>query len=414
MNIELFIAKRLFFKSDNEKSISKPIIKIAITGISLGLAVMILAVAIVTGFKSEIRNKVIGFGSHIQIVNYDSNYSYETKSINKKQPFLPILDSIYGIKHYQIFATKAGIIKTDADIQVVILKGIGSDFDWSFFKTNLVEGKTFIVNDSVKSNKIIISKYIADLLKLKIDDNIAMYFAQNPPRVRKFNITGIYETSLEELDRVFVLVDISHIQKLNDWTKDQISGFEILINNFDKLDNMTDIVNDIAGFQFNEDGSKLKVVSIKDKFPQIFSWLKIQDMNVWVILVLMVIVAGFNMVSGLLILILERTNMIGILKGFGTQNWSIRKMFLYIASFLTAKGLFWGNLVGILICVIQNNFGIIKLDPASYYVSTVPINLEISHLLLLNLGTLLITLLMLIIPSYIVTKISPVDAIRFN
>ncbi len=415
MNTELFIAKRLIFSKKAEKNISKPIVTIAIIGIALGLSVMIVSVAIVTGFKTEIRNKVIGFGSHITIINYDSNFSYETKPVNKNQDFYPHIDTINGIKHISIFATKAGIIKTKTDIQGVILKGISSDYDWSFFKNNITEGHHFTVSDSSKTDKVIISKYLASLLKLNVGDNLFMYFIQQPPRMRKFIIEGIYDTNLEELDKLFVFADIRHIQKLNNWTKDQVSGFEILIENFEDLEQITQTVYDIAGFNYNyEDGSKLNIKNIKQEYPQIFDWLELQNMNVWVILTLMTLVAGFNMVSGLLILILERTNMIGILKAFGTKNWSIRKIFLYHASFLISKGLFWGNIIGLLLCLVQYYFEIVKLDPASYYVATIPVNLKISHLVLLNAGTLIMTVMMLILPSYIITKISPVKTIRFN
>ena len=414
MNTELFIAKRLFFSKKAEKNISKPIITIAIIGIALGLSVMIISVAIVTGFKTEIRNKVIGFGSHITIINYDSNFSYETKPVNKNQHFYPHIDTLNGIKHISIFATKAGIIKTKTDIQGVILKGISSDYDWNFFKNNIIEGHHFTVSDSSKTNKVIISKYLASLLKLNVDDNLYMYFIQQPPRMRKFIIEGIYDTNLEELDKLFVFADIRHIQKLNNWTKEQVSGFEILIENFEDLEQITETVYGIAGFHYNEDGSSLNIKNIKQKYPQIFDWLELQNMNVWVILTLMTLVAGFNMVSGLLILILERTNMIGILKAFGTKNWSIRKIFLYQASFLISTRLFWGNIIGILLCLVHYYFEIVKLDPASYYVATVPVNLKISHLVLLNAGTLIMTVMMLILPSYIITKISPVKTIRFN
>ena len=414
MNIELFIAKRIFSDKTVKKGISQPIVSIAIIGIALGLAVMILSVAIVTGFKSEISNKIIGFGSHIQIVNYDTNISFETEPINKQQDFFSDINDLKGVKQIQGFAIKAGIIKTKTDIQGVVLKGVGSNYDWSFFDQNMIDGNTFIVSDSAKTNNIIISNYLSKLLNLKVGDKIAAYFIQQPPRMRSFTITGIYETSLSEFDEKFAIVDIKHLQKLNNWTDNQISGFEILIENFSQLDRMTEDVRDIVGFHFNPDGTKLKVLSIKEKYPQMFDWLQLTDMNVWVILILMIAVAGFNMVSGLLILILERTNMIGILKAIGTRNWSIRKIFLYQSGFLISKGLFWGNIIGISICLLQAQFQIFKLDPTSYYLDAVPINLKLWHILALNSGTLLITVLMLIIPSYIISRLSPEKTIRFN
>ena len=414
MNTELFIAKRLIWDKEKKKNISNPIVTIAIIGITLGLTIMIISVAIVTGFKNEIRNKVIGFGSHIQIINYDTKTSYEKIPIKKNQTFYPGIDTIKGIKHIQVFATKAGIMKTNIDIQGIVLKGIGSDFDWTFFNNNIIDGKNFIVNDTLRTNKVLISKYIASLLKLKVGDDFAMYFVQDPPRIRRFTIEGIYDTSLEELDKIFILGDIAHIQKLNNWSENEISGFEILINDFKDLDKMTQIVYDIIGYRFNENGSILRIINIKNKYPQIFDWMELQDMNVWIILILMLLVTGFNMVSGLLILILERTNMIGILKAMGTNNWSIRKIFLFQSGFLIGKGLFWGNLIGITLCLLQYYFGIFKLEPASYYVTTVPINLKFFLIVLLNIGTLIITILMLILPSYIISKISPAKTIKFN
>ncbi len=375
---------------------------------------MIIATAIVTGFKNEIRDKVIGFGAHIQILNYDSNTSFETKPVNKNQEFYPQMVNLPGIKHIQVFGTKAGIIKTETDIQGVVLKGVGSDFDWTFFKRNLTDGVAFRVTDTIKTNKVLISKYIAQLLKLKVGDSFSMYFVQEPPRIRKFTVSGLYETSLEEFDKIYVIADIGHIQKLNNWSDNEVSGFEILLDNFEDLEEMTWVVQQEVGFGFEEDGSRLKIRNIIRKYPQIFDWLNLQDMNVWIILILMLIVAGFNMVSGLMILILERTNMIGILKAVGTQNWSIRKVFLYQSAYLVAKGLFYGNIIGIGLCLLQHYFGIIKLDESSYYLSTVPINFNLLYFFGLNLGTLLLTVLMLIIPSYLISRISPVKAIRFD
>lgn len=414
VNTELFIARRLVSDQTGDNRISRPIIFIAILGIALGLAVMIVSTAIVTGFKNEIRGKIIGFGSHIQILNYDSNISYETVPVSGKQEFYDVLKNKPGIKNIQVFATKAGIIKTEEEIQGVVLKGIGSDFDWTFFRNNLTEGEIFQVTDSARTNKVMISKYVADLLKLKTGDSFIMYFIQDPPRMRKFTISGIYNTSLEEFDEIFVLADIGHIRKLNDWNDDQVSGFEISIENFNDLDYMTYEVMRTVGVNLDEEGARLITMNIVQKYPQIFDWLNLQDTNVWIILTLMLLVTGFNMVSSLLILILERTNMIGILKAIGSNNLSIRKIFLYQSAFLISKGLLWGNLIGIGLALIQQKTGLVKLDEASYYLATVPINLEISYILLLNTGTLLLTFLMLIIPSHLVTKITPVKAIRFD
>ncbi len=414
MNFELHIAKRLVRGDERKKSISGPIVAIAIAGIAIGLAVMILSVSIVTGFKQEIRNKVIGFGSHIQIINFDSNISYETLPVNKNQAFIPEIEQIPEVRHIQPFATKAGIISTREDIQGVILKGIDESFDWSFFEQNMVEGERFFIADTIPGNEAVISQTIASLLRLKVGDDFAMYFIQDPPRARRFTISGIYDTGLEELDRLFVLGDLRHIQRLNDWNEDQVSGFEILLRDYDNLDRVTEQVDDLAGYVFTEDLTRLRVVSIGNRYPQFFDWLELLDMNVWVILSLMVVVAGFNMVSGLLILILERTSMIGILKAMGLENARLRKIFLYQSAFLIAKGLFWGNLAGIGLALIQQHTGIIKLDQASYFIATVPVNLGVLHLVLLNAGTMIITIAMLIIPSYIIGRISPEKTIRFD
>lgn len=414
MNTEFFIANRYFKDKSGDKKISRPIVNIAVISVALGLTVMILSVAIVIGFKSEIRKKITGFGSHIQIINHDTNTSFETVPVKKNQPFYPNLDSIDGIRHIQVFAIKAGILKTKEHIQGAVLKGVDKDFNWSFFRTNLVEGNTFRVSDTAKSNSIIISRYIANLLNLEVGDPVAMYFVEDPPRARRFNITGIYDTGLEDFDKQIILADIKHVQSLNGWSEDQVSGFEIIINDFDDISNLATFIRNEFTYPLFSQGLKLRVLPINEKYPQIFDWLNLIDINVWVILTLMIVVAGFNMISSLLIIILERTRMIGLFKAMGSTNWSIRRIFLYLSSMLIGKGLLWGNLVGIALCLLQQHFGIIKLDPATYYLDVVPIHLQILHVILLNIGTLIVTVFMLIIPSYLVAKISPVKTIRFN
>ena len=414
MNTELYIARRLYSEGADEKKISRPIISIAIIGIALGLAVMILSVAIVTGFKSEIRNKIIGFGSHIQIVNYDANTSFETQPIGMDQDFYPGLDSLEGIKHIQPFAIKAGILKTRDNIQGAVLKGVGPDFDWSFFRENITRGSAFQVSDTATTDQIVLSQYIANLLELDTADYVGMYFVEDPPRMRRFQVAGIYNTGLQELDEQFIIGDIKHVQRLNNWDPKQVSGFEVLIDDFDKIPSFASMIRNNYTYKVLSDGSKLRVISITEKYPQIFDWLEVTDINVWVILILMIAVAGFNMISGLLILILERTNMIGLFKAMGSKNWNIRKIFLYLSSFLIGKGMLWGNIVGIALCLLQQQFGLIKLDPTNYMLTDVPINLKILHIILLNVGSLAITVLMLVIPSYVVAKISPIKTIRFN
>jgi lipoprotein-releasing system permease protein len=414
LNAEFFIAKKITQTQEGAKQISGPIVKIAVFGIALGLAVMILSVAIITGFKNEVSSKVIGFGSHIQVTNFDSNRSYETLPINRKQLSQPLLNSIPGIKHSQVFITKSGIIKTKENIQAVILKGVDKEYVWGFFEKCLVEGEVFELSDSAKSNKILISERIANLLQLNLNDKLTVYFVQDPPRMRSFKINGIYKTSIEDFDKAFALVDLRHLQRINGWEPDQVSGYEIIIDDYDQISALTDSVFEIAGYHFADDGARLKVANIKQLYPQIFDWLNLQNINVWIILALMLIVAGFNMISGLLILILERTSMIGLLKGLGYNNWRIRKIFLYQSGFLISKGLLWGNVIGIIICIVQYKFGIVPLDEATYYIDKVPINLKALHLVYLNVGTLVLTIAMMIIPSYLITKISPAKAIKFN
>ncbi|MDX9811522.1 MAG: ABC transporter permease [Bacteroidales bacterium] len=414
MDLPYFIARRLIKERRQGTSFSRPINVIAIIGIATGLAVMILAVAILTGFKQEIREKVVGFGSHIQIVNFDSNISFETAPIGENQSFIPEIRRIPGIRHIQVYATKAGIIKTENDIQGVVLKGVGSDFDWDYFRSNIVDGSVFTVSDTGRTNEVIISRRISDMLKLRTGDSFAMHFVQDPPRSRRFTVSGIYETSLEEFDKMYVFCDIGHIKRLNGWDDDQVSGFEIFIDDFDTIDEMSLSVRDAIGYRISENDPAFKVTNIRLKYPQIFDWLNFQDLNVIVIIILMLIVAGFNMISGLLILILERTNMIGVLKALGSGDRLIRKVFLYQAAWLTGKGLLWGNVAGLGLALLQLKTGLISLDPSSYYLKTVPVNIDFMHIILLNAGTMAAIILMLLIPSQLISRINPVKAIRYD
>ena len=417
MNTDFYIARRIFSAKENRDNLSHRIVNIALFGIVLGLVVLILSVAIVTGYKSEVGRKVIGFGSHMQIINLDSNQSFETSPISQDQPFLQDLKKIDGIRHVQIFATKPGIIRTDDEIQGVVLKGIGPDFDWSFFQENKVAGEPFQVQDTLRSNKVWVSKQMADLLKLRLGDDLIMFFiheTESVPRQRKFELAGIYKTSLEEFDRMFVLVDINHIRRLNNWESDEVSGFEILVNDFNQLANQERAVNNLLIRSTNPDSPVLQVVGVKEKYRHIFDWLSLLDMNVWVILGLMVLVAGFNMVSSLLVVILERTQMIGILKAMGARNWSIRKVFLYFSVMLILKALVLGNILGIGLCLVQEYTHVLKLDPTSYYLEYVPVKLTVWAVVLLNMGTIVITTLMLLLPSYFITRVSPEKTIRFE
>ncbi len=413
MNPELFIAKRIHFQQ-GKRNISRPAVRIATIGIALGLAVMLISVAVVIGFKQEIRNKTIGFGGHIQVTNFDNNNTYEMNPIKADKALISSITSINGVKHLQRFATKPGIIKTNSEFQGIVLKGIDVGFDWNFFKSNLLQGTIIDLKNTVSSNQVVISKYLANLLGLKLGDSFFTYFIQDQVRARKFKIVGIYSTNFIEYDKLFILADMRQVQALNNWDKDSFSGLEVLITDFDRIDEVGDAVYSATANKFNKEGKTYSTQTIKQLNPQIFSWLDLLDMNVWVILILMLSVAGFNMISGLLILILERTNMIGILKSIGATNWSVRKIFLFHSFFLIAKGMFWGNVIGLSLCAFQYFSGIIPLDPEAYYVATVPISFNWLYIFLLNAGTLLASILIMIGPSYLITKITPANIIRYE
>ena len=414
MNIEYFIAKKIHFEKKGERNVSRPAVQIATIGIAVGVAVMLIAIAVVVGFKEEIRKKTIGFGSHIQITNFDSNNSFEMQPIRVNDTLISEIQALPDIKHVQRFVTKPGIIKTEEDFQGMVLKGVGAEFDWDFFKSNLVEGEVLELTDSVSKNEVLISKALADKLKLKLGDSFFTYFFQEQIRARKFTIKGIYSTNFAEYDNLFIISDIRIAQRLNGWTPEYFSGLEILINDFSLLDKASMQVYAVAANKFDDEGNGYFIQNIRQLNPQIFSWLDLLDMNVWVILLLMLAVAGFNMISGLLILILEKTNMIGILKSYGAKNWSIRKIFHYQSIFLIGKGMFWGNLIGLIVCFIQYQFKVIPLDPASYYTATVPITFNWLYIILLNIGTLVVSVLMLIGPSFLITKISPAATMRYE
>jgi len=408
LNLPLFIANRISGK--DKENLSGPVIRIAVITIALGLSVMILAVAVLVGFQTEIRNKVIGFSAHIQIDNFDENASYEASPVSMDQPFYPELDKVDGIKHIQVFTLKAGIIKTDDQLQGIVLKGIGPDYDWGFLKEHLTSGSIFQVNDTMASGELLISGIISQKLKLKIGDEVRMYFlsgSESQPRGRKFNISGIYETGLEEFDDVYVIGDLRHIQRLNNWNTDMVSGFEVFIDDFKSLDKMGEMVYQMIGYDLNAE-------TVTEAYPQIFDWLRLMDINVIIILVLMILVAGITIISTLLIMILERTNMIGVLKALGINDNDLRKLFVYLTARIIARGLLWGNITGIGIALIQHWTKILPLDEESYYISFVPVSLNISHILLINAGTFLVCLLMVLIPGFIIGRITPVKAIGFR
>lgn len=416
MNTELYIARKVFSQKGAKKGIASKIVSIAVASISLGLTIMIISVAVLLGFKKQVREKVIGFGAHFQVVNYDSNSSYETHPIRIDSTLIAEYKKVEHVTHIQQFATKPGIIKTDTEIHGMVLKGVDTNFDWSFFQQNLIDGSLPDLSTNEASNEVIISKKIAQLLKLKVGDYLYCYFyneSENNPRNRRFNISGIYSSSMEEFDELFVIGDIRQVKQLNGWHSMEISGYEIYIDDFDLLDQVNDSLREITLSNISEQ-SMLRVYSIVRKYPQVFDWLSVLDMNVWVLLILMIAVAGINMISGLLIVIIERSQMIGILKAVGYSNIKLRKVFLYLSAFLSARGLLWGNILGIGLCAFQYYTGFLKLDPVSYYIDTVPIVFNFGYIILLNAGTLLSIVAMIILPSMFISKISPVDAISFE
>lgn len=417
MNLELFIARKIHFnKNKKEKKVSAPAIKIATAGVAIGLTAMILSVSIVIGFKKEVRSKVIGFGSHIQITNFNNNNSYETKPICVNKELIQQLKQTPGVKHLDLFATKPGIIKTEESFQGIVLKGVDKEYDWDFFKQNLVEGKIFDVSDTGTNNPALISQNTASKLKLKTGDSFITYFVENRSniRARKFTITGLYNTNFEDYDNMFVITDITLIKRLNDWDEDEVSGIELLVSDYNKLDEVkSKVFFEMMSYRDRKDNT-LFTRSIKEMNPMIFDWLELLDMNVWVIIGLMMAISVFTMISGLLIIILERTNMIGILKTLGARSAIIRKTFLYVSTFIVLKGMLWGNIIGIALLLIQKNTGFIKLDPNTYYVSEVPIDFNVPFIIILNLGTLFISVLMMVGPSYLIARITPAKTIRYE
>jgi lipoprotein-releasing system permease protein len=401
-----FIASRITFKS--KRTFSKLIVRIAIVGIMLGLGVMILSLAVVRGFKQEIREKMRGFAGDIQIYKYDLNDSYENSPFLADPKFEKKALAINGVTKVMPYATKPGIIRANDEIEGVVLKGIDKNYDWTFFKKILVAGKVIDFTDSVAAQKqIMISQQTADRLKLKLGDNIIMYFVQQPLRKRPFKICGIYSSGVDEVDKIYVVGTLSLIQRLNDWEPNQIGGYEIRISDFDRLNSTAGYIDDILS-------TKLKSYTIEQTYPTIFEWLALLNTNTVVMLVLMTLVAVINMISALLIMILERTSMIGMFKAMGATNWSLQKIFLFNAFYLVGVGMVLGNLMGFGLGYFQSATHFFTLDPASYYMSFVPVQFDLTDDVLLNLGTLAICFLVLIIPSMLVTRISPVKAIRFK
>ena len=411
MNLEYFIAKRLITAKDYKSSISAPIIKIAISAIAIGMIMMIVSVATGIGLQQKIREKISAFNGHIIISNYDNNQSEVTLvPISKKQDFYPKFTSVSGISHIQAIATKAGIIRTETAFEGVILKGVGKDYQWNNIKEYLVSGKLPDFSKEL-NQEVLISQFLAKRLNLKVGDSFNTFFikeSQNKlPNIRRFKITGIFNSGFQEFDATYLIGDIRHLQRINKWSPDQVGAFEVFVDDFNTIQETGEQV-------YAQTSSTLDTKSIIEKYSYIFEWLQLFDFNIIVILAVMILVATINMVVALLVLILERTQMIGILKALGANNWSVRKIFLYNAFYLIVRGLFWGNLIGISLLLIQQHFGVIKLNPENYYVNQAPVYLNWGYIALLNALTVAVCFLVLLIPSYIITKISPVKAIRFD
>jgi lipoprotein-releasing system permease protein len=413
--ISFFIAKHIYRGSEKGKRASKPAILIAMIGIAIGLAVMLVSVAVVIGFKGEVRNKVIGFGSHIIISNMDDARSYEVRPIVVNDSLLAELSDYKQVKHIQRYSTKPGIIKTDDAFQGMVLKGVGPEFDPTFLKQYLVAGTVPNFSDSTSTNQVLISKTIADKMKLKVGDKIYTYYiGDSTVRARRLTVKGIYQTNFAEYDKIFLITDIYMVNRLNGWKEDQYGGLELMIRDYDKLEQTTYQIANNVDKVVDRYGGIYYVRNIQQQNPQIFAWLGLLDTNVWVILILMIGIAGFTMISGLLILIIERTNMIGLLKALGANNHTIRKIFLWLSVFIIGKGMLWGNVIGLLIIYLQGHFKIIKLNPASYYVDTVPVTFNIWFFLVINICSFLVSLIMLLGPSYLISKIHPANSMRYE
>ncbi|MGB1308617.1 MAG: ABC transporter permease [Oceanihabitans sp.] len=411
MNFEFFIAKRIISSKAYKSSVSAPIIKIGIVAIAIGIIVMLIAIATGIGLQQKIRDKVSAFNGHIIISNLDSNNSQESiKPVSIKQEFYPTFKNISGIKKVQVVATKFGVIRTETDFEAIIVKGVSGDYNWDYFKDFLIEGRLPDYSKNIIPD-VLVSQELAKRMQFKLGDKFSTYFKKQdpnkPPIVRRFKIVGIYNSGLKEFDETYVIGDIRHIQRLNKWNEDQVGQFEVLLDDYNQLEEKY-----IAVFQNTP--SLLNAVTVEQKHASIFEWIRIFDKNTYGIIGIMILVAGINMITALLVLILERTKMIGIFKALGSTNWSIRKMFLYNASYIILIGLFWGNLIGVTLLFAQKYLKLFPLDPAVYHVSEVPIYINLWYILALNVGTFFLCLLMLLIPSYLITKISPVKAIRFE
>ena len=415
MDWKLFVARRIYRSKEGEKEVSKPAILIATWGIAIGLAVMIVAVAVVVGFKHEVRDKVVGLGSDITITHFDALKSYETIPVMMGDSLMNDLQATEGVKHVQRYSTKPGMIMTDDNFLGMVLKGVAQEYDWTFLRKHLLEGEIPVFSDSASANRTLISRTIANKLNIHTGDKLYTYYIEGENvRARRLEVAGIYQTNFSLYDDLFLLTDLHTVNRLNNWKGDRVTGVELEVVDYDRLEDVKENIREKVDLQVNRYGNTYYTQTVEENNPQIFAWLDLLDMNVWVILILMTGVAGFTMISGLLIIILERTNMIGILKAVGADNLAIRKIFLSFSVFLIGRGMLWGNLIGLAFVVIQSQFRLFKLDPATYYVDSVPVEFNVWWWVLLNVCTLLVSVLMLVGPSYLITRIHPAKSIRFE
>ena len=415
MNFPLYIARKLYNDQGDKRKVSRPVIRIATLGVAIGLAVMLISVSVVLGFKHTIRDKVIGFGSHITVGDFLTIQGSDQYPIEMGDSMMNVLKSIKGVDKVQRYAMKQGILKTDSDFLGVMFKGIAEEYDTTFLHNNMVEGYIPAFSSEASKQQIVVSKMIADQLHLHAGDRLfAYFFSNNGVRPRKYTITGIYQTNLSMFDKVICYTDLYSAVKLNGWESDQTSGAELTVKDFSKLDDVADILTHRVNRSSDKYGETYSSATIQQNYPQIFSWLDLLDLNVWIILTLMVCVAGFTMISGLLIIILERTNMIGVLKALGARNKTVRHTFLWFAVFIIGKGLLIGNIIGLGLILLQKYTGLIHLDPATYYVSTVPVEVNIPIILLINIATLLVSVFVLIAPSYLISHIHPAKSMRYE
>ncbi len=412
MNLEYFIAKRLITGNTHKISISAPIIKIAITAVALGVVIMLIAIATGDGLKRKVREKVAAFNGHIQIYNYDNNSSeVSVVPVSLEQNFYPQFKTITGISHVQAVASKAGVIRTEETFETAIVKGVGKDYNWNVFKEYVVKGRLPNYTGEL-NNEVLMSTIMASRLQLKIGDSFMTIFLKEDtkavPNQRKFKIVGLYDSGFEEIDELYLFTDIRHIQRMNKWQPNEVGNFEVFLHDFDDIEEKT---NEIHG----ETVATLDTQNITNKYGYIFEWISLFDFNTALIIGILIIVGGINMITALLVLILERTQMIGILKALGTSNWSIRQVFLYNAAYLIAIGLLWGNSIGLGIIWFQNTYQTFKFPNAKeYYIAYIPVHIDVITVFVLNIGVLALCLLMLLLPSYIITKITPVKAIKFE